>query len=256
MRLVASKILTEIAWVRHGMLAPAWCNGGPDSADNLSFASGPESQVRQARARAAELLGTDPGHFTHVYQVHGSTVFDVTIADRGKGGSPSIPQVGQGDALITADPWLPMAILVADCLPVFLADRRHQAVGLAHAGWKGTLARVTVETLNAMHERFGTDAADVSAWIAPGIGRCCFEVGPEIIDRFACQFPAWDDCWSISSARIDLKEMNSRILQSEGVYPENIEVSGDCTMCEPGYFSYRREGSQTGHNMASLMIVE
>jgi hypothetical protein len=180
----------------------------------------------------------------------------VTVADRGKGSSPAIPQVGRGDALITADPWLSIAVLVADCLPVFLADRRHRAVGLTHAGWRGTLARVTVETLRAMHERFATDPADVAAWIAPGIGPCCFEVGEEVIDQFASQFPAWSDCWSISPARIDLKEVNVRMLQSQGLRRESIEVSGDCTRCGAGYFSYRRQGPLTGHNMAALMIVE
>jgi len=255
-RLVTSRILDEISWLRHGVLVPAWCDGGPDFDDNLSFVSGPESQVRHARVRAAELLGTRPDHFTHVYQIHGLTVIPVTIPDRGKGSSRGIPQVGPGDALITADPWLPIALLVADCPAVFLVDRRQRAVGLAHAGWRGTLAGVGIEALNAMHQRFGTEASDVAAWIAPGIGPCCFEVGQEVIELFASRLPDWSECWSVSPPRIDLKEINSRMLQSHGIPQEKIEVSEDCTVCCAGYFSYRREGARTGHNMAALMIVE
>ncbi|MFH1744253.1 MAG: peptidoglycan editing factor PgeF [bacterium] len=256
MRLVSSENLAAISWLRHGLVGPSWVDGEPDSADNLSFTSGPESLVRAARARAGELLGVDPGYFTHVYQVHGSTVLHVTIADRGKGSSPNIPQIGQGDAMITADPWLPIAILVADCIPVFLVDRSRRAIGLAHAGWRGTAASIGAETVRAMHRQFGTEPQDILAWIGPGISRCCFEVGPEVIEQFESAFPNWNDCWSVSPRRIDLKEINRRILQSAGILRENIDMSEDCTMCDPGYFSYRRMGPSAGHNMCAIMIVE
>lgn len=256
MRLVGSTILGKIGWIRHGMLAPGWSDGCPNPDDNLSFTTDSAPEVRKARGQAAELLGTTPDHFTHVYQIHGSTVIHVTSADRGKGSSPTIPHIGQGDALITRDPWVPIAVLVADCLPVLLVDTRHRAVGLAHAGWRGVLARVPVLTLDAMRYHFGTNPRDVSAWIAPGIGRCCFEVGPSVIDQFSSNFPKWGDCWSVSPMRIDLKQLVGRMLESAGVPGEHIDISSDCTVCHPGYFSYRRDGSRTGHNMAVLMIVD
>lgn len=256
MRLVQSKLLNTISWIRHGIVAPGWKNGLPDPADNLSFTCGSQSNIAKAREQAAALLGTLAEHFTHVYQIHSATVLPVTLEDRGKGSSPRIPQVARGDALITKDTGMPIAILVADCISLFLVDPTCRVVGLAHAGWRGTVAGIGGETVRAMQREYGTRPDDLLAWIGPGISRCCFEVGTEVIDQFASAFSGWEDCWSIEPRRVDLKEINQRILLSEGLKRENIEVSDECTVCGPGYFSYRRDRPLTGHNMGALMIAE
>ncbi len=256
MRLVVSRLLADLPWLRHGVVAPSWCNGKPRATDNLSFDNGPEWQVRRARAEAAQLLGTVPEHFTHVQQVHGSTVWRVTLAERGKGSSPLISQVGRGDALIACDPSLPIAVLVADCIPLFLVDRGRRAVGLAHVGWRGLLAGVIDATLGAMRDHFHTRPWEISAWVGPGIGGCCFEVGRDVIEGFQREFPGWDDCWSVDSHRVDLKRVSARILLKAGIEPECIDVSAECTVCQPGYFSYRRDRPLPGHNMAAMMVVE
>ncbi len=256
MRLVEARIFQGVSWIRHGVLAPSWRDGKPDPADNLSFNSGAESQVCQARAVAGELLGVNPAHFTYMYQVHSATVFRVTRADRGKGAFPNIPQVGNGDAMVTDTTNVPISILVADCIPIFLVDPHNRAIGLAHAGWRGTVGGIVAETIRRMHECFNTDPGDILVWMGPGIDRCCFEVGPEVMAQFQESFPGWELYWLDRSGNINLKEINRRIALVEGVRPENIEISGDCTCCGEGYFSYRRDGARTGHNLCALTIVE
>ncbi|RLF78638.1 peptidoglycan editing factor PgeF, partial [Thermococci archaeon] len=222
----------------------------------LSFTSGPQASVERARERAAALLGTQSAHFTLLEQIHSGAVIPASISDRGKRASPTVPKIGRGDALVTQEPGLPLAILVADCVSVFLVDPARRAVGLAHAGWRGTLAGIGRKTVRVMQNLYETNPRDLLAWIGPGIGRCCFEVGTEVVDEFAAVFPDWNDCWSVEPRRIDLKEINVRTLISEGLSAENIEVSDECTVCRPGYFSYRRDRPLKGHNMAALMIAE
>ncbi len=256
MKLIQSTLLNELPWIRHGIVAPGWKNGTPDPADNLSFTCGSQSNIGRARAQAAALLGTQADYFTHVYQIHSAQVFPVTLADRGRGSSPGVPQVARGDALITKDPAIPLAILVADCISLFLVDPTCHAIGLAHAGWRGTVAGIGRETVRAMQREYGTKPESLLAWIGPGISRCCFEVGTEVIDQFASAFSGWEDCWSIEPRRVDLKEINVRTLLSEGLKRENVEVSDECTVCRQGYFSYRRDRPLTGHNMGAIMIAE
>jgi hypothetical protein len=158
--------------------------------------------------------------------------------------------------MVTDTTNVPISILVADCIPIFLVDPHNRAIGLAHAGWRGTVGGIVAETIRRMHECFNTDPGDILVWMGPGIDRCCFEVGPEVMAQFQESFPGWELYWLDRSGNINLKEINRRIALVEGVRPENIEISGDCTCCGEGYFSYRRDGARTGHNLCALTIVE
>jgi YfiH family protein len=145
--------------------------------------------------------------------------------------------LGQGDALLEDAPGSVVAVKTADCIPILLVDERVRAVAAVHAGWRGTVAEIARKAVDAMRERFGTGAADLHAAIGPGIGKCCYEVGPDVAERFGGQ----------GRGRIDLAETNRRQLLDAGVSAGRIYPSNLCTMCLPDEFhSFRRDKEAAG----------
>ena len=145
--------------------------------------------------------------------------------------------LGRGDALIEDMPGSVVAVKTADCVPILLVDERRRAVAAVHAGWKGTVARIVRCTVEAMRERFGTQPADLHAAIGPGIGKCCYEVGPEVAAHFGVD----------GRGHVDLAEANRRQLIEAGVTPGRIYASNLCTMCRAEEFhSYRRDKEAAG----------
>jgi YfiH family protein len=145
--------------------------------------------------------------------------------------------LGQGDALLEDRPGSVIAIRTADCIPILLADERRRAVAAVHAGWRGTVARIAIAAVDEMRRKFGTDPKDIHAAIGPGIGQCCYEVGPEVAAQFGEQ----------GRAHISLPGANRAQLLAAGVTPEKIYASNLCTMCLPEEFhSFRRDGEAAG----------
>jgi YfiH family protein len=145
--------------------------------------------------------------------------------------------LGEGDALLENAPGAVIAVKTADCIPILLADERRRAVAAVHAGWRGTAAQIAIGAIQAMRERFGTEPADLHAAIGPGIGKCCYEVGPEVSAQFGGQ----------GSIRLDLPAINRAQLIEAGVTAERIYASNLCTMCHVEEFeSFRRDGAAAG----------
>lgn len=190
-----------------------------------------------------------------------------------------------GDAAITRHSGVMLSVQTADCVPILLADTRHRVVAAVHAGWRGTLARIAVKTLGRMQQEFGTRPQDVVAALGPAIGRCCYQVGPEVAQQFAAQFPGAADWFDGPFARLaegedqnwlpwltmmppghqpepervnlDLRAANRWQLLDAGVPPKHIAISMLCTRCRPDlFFSYRREGAATGRLLAMIGIRE
>lgn len=188
-----------------------------------------------------------------------------------------------GDALATQARDLLLGVQTADCIPVLLVDPRHRAVAAVHAGWRGTVARIVEKTVGRMAMEFGTRPKDVLAALGPGIGRCCYEVGPDVVKEFATQFPdaaEWFDGpfamlalgedpnplpWLTMMppghqpppvrCHLDLHAANSAILANAGLQRKNIFAADFCTSCRTDlFFSYRREGV-TGRMMAVIGVV-
>jgi len=178
--------------------------------------------------RDAEL---PPGPLATVKQVHGT---DVLIADQ-----PG--QQGTADGLISDTPGLLVGIRTADCLPILLADPVNRVVSAVHAGWRGTAAEIAQRAIHLMNVRFGSDPTRLEAAIGPGIGLCCFEVGPEV----AREFGPWD---SDSKTCLDLSRINRSQLERFGV--TKIYQSGLCTMCGTGFHSFRRDREQAGRMLS------
>jgi YfiH family protein len=149
---------------------------------------------------------------------------------------------GEADALVTATQGVAVSVRTADCIPILLADRRTGAVAAVHAGWRGTAARIAVETLARMRGEFGTRPEDVVAAIGPGIGECCYEVGIEVARQFGESGP-----------RLNLAAHNLRQLEAAGV--RKIDVVSPCTFCDGRFFSYRREGERAGRMISFIRRV-
>lgn len=189
----------------------------------------------------------------------------------------------KADASMTRTPGLLLGVQTADCVPILLADTRQRVVAAIHAGWRGTLARIAVKTLGRMRMEFGTRACDVVAALGPSIGRCCYEVGPEVAQAFATQFPLaadWFDgpfeqlahgeepLWlpwltmmppghvpPPPRVQFDLRASNRWQLIDAGVPETHIDVNDLCTACRTDLlFSYRREGAKTGRMMAAIGV--
>jgi polyphenol oxidase len=161
-------------------------------------------------------------------QVHSSTC----IPGEGRSGI-----LGEGDALLENTPGSVVAVKTADCIPVLLVDERRRAVAAVHAGWRGTVAQIVRRAVGSMHDRFATDPADLHAAIGPGIGKCCYEVGPEVAAHFGEK----------GRAHIDLPAANRAQLLSAGLAPSRIYVADLCTQCHPlDFHSYRRDKESAG----------
>jgi YfiH family protein len=146
-------------------------------------------------------------------------------------------ELGRGDALLEDAPGSVVAVKTADCIPILLADERHHAVAAVHAGWRGTVANIAQRALEAMRGRFGTEPRDVHAAIGPGIGQCCYEVGPEVAEQFGKH----------GRVHLDLAAENREQLRAAGVPASHIYVANLCTMCGTADFhSFRRDKEAAG----------
>lgn len=157
--------------------------------------------------------------------------------------------LGQGDALLEDRAGSVIAVKTADCMPILLVDDTHRAVAAVHAGWRGTAAHIVAAAVAAMGEKFGTDPAGLHAAIGPGIGKCCYEVGPEVAVQFGEQ----------GRAHISLSDANRTQLLSAGVTPERIYASNLCTMCLAEEFhSFRRDAEAAGrlYSFAGIRALE
>jgi hypothetical protein len=168
------------------------------------------------------------GRLATVKQVHSAEC----VAADGRGGV-----LGEADALLENTPGCAVAVKTADCIPILLVDPGQRAVAAVHAGWRGTAARIAEKAVAAMRQRFGTDPAVVEAAIGPGIGVCCYEVGPEVAARFGHR----------GRAHIDLAQANRAQLEAAGIGADRIHCAGLCTMCNARDFhSFRRDGEAAG----------
>lgn len=245
---------------------------------NLGFTK-EDSPVAVERNRAAFLQaigatsGRKPWHLVTLRQIHSDLIHCVT--------KPSSQPLA-GDGLITNTPGLVLGIQAADCLPVILVDTKRRAIGVFHAGWRGTFKRIVEKGVGEMRRCFGTQPRDIKAVIGPGIHSCCYEVGPELRSQFDAQFEYAAELFHETkdsdpirekypllflTARapghselprkifLDLVEANRRQLIKLGVPARNIEASPLCTSCRRDLlFSYRAEKGKTGRMLAVAAI--
>lgn len=238
----------------------AGASGKPYDFLNLAFHVGDDAEaVWKNRVIFANSLGLKAEDIVSPQQVHGSKVARVTEEHRGMGAMTYETALEGTDALITDEPGLPLMLCFADCTPVLFLDPEHGAVGLAHAGWKGTMEKIAQKTLEAMEREFGTDPAECLAGIGPSIGPCCYEVGQEVEEACRKAFPEKVDRILVQKdgkKHLDLWAANRLSLLEAGMLPKNIESAEQCTACEnPWYFSHRASGGKTGR-IAALIALQ
>ncbi|HCC58464.1 MAG TPA: peptidoglycan editing factor PgeF [Solibacterales bacterium] len=152
---------------------------------------------------------------------------------------------GTADGLISDTEGLLLGMKTADCFPVLIADPQHRAVAAVHAGWRGVAGGIVPAALHAMGQAFGSDAPDLHVAVGPGIGPCCFEVGPEVALQFGQE----------GRVHLDLGQEIARQLAICGVPETQVDTAHLCTFCDPGAFhSYRREGAAAGRMMSVIGI--
>jgi polyphenol oxidase len=207
-------------------------------------------------------LGLEPEHLVTIGQIHGRDVQLATKAHAGHGARPGSIQIGLGDALVTNQIGPVLMTLHADCQPVLVVDpgagRRGPAVGVAHAGWRGTVADIVGATIGVMAAAFGTRVDDVHAVLGPAIGRCCYNVGDDVawVWREIAGTDA-DEALKSDGDRhwFSLTAANWLLLNRAGVRAANVETSAICTKCDgEHWFSHRGQGAQTGRFGAMIAI--
>jgi polyphenol oxidase len=280
--------LAQLDWLAHGFStrpggASEWegnHDGRKSKVLNLGFTEWDRGErVLKNRRDFFAAVNADEMSIIGLRQIHSDVVHVVSSANPG-----SPVDAPKADALITNEPGLLLVVQVADCVPILLADTKRRAIAAIHSGWRGTLQRIAEKALGRMQMEFGTQPRDVIAALGPGIGQCCFEVGPEVAAEFAAKFlnaqewfkgpldslarrdsdPNWlpwltrrppGHALPEPRAHLDLIAANRSILSSAGVPPTNISSSGFCTACCTDlFFSYRRERI-TGRMMAAIGIV-
>lgn len=236
--------------VTHGFstrIEPPAGQYSPGSCFNLSLAVGDRSERVLANRRAfAGALGVDANRLVVPNQTHSANVRRVIEQDAGAGAVDHAAAIPDTDALITDVPGITLALSFADCACVFLLDPVNRAVGVAHAGWKGTVLGVVREIVNSMVVEFGSRPETLLAAIGPCIGRHCYDVGEDVAKKITRAFGSDHRVLSPFSSgkwRLDLKTANLLLLTRAGVPEHSVAISEECTSCSADeFFSYRRDG--------------
>lgn len=280
LQLLRSDKLGELPWLVHAFSTR---RGGVSRvyggrALNLGFtAHDSRGAVERNRALFLQQLGVADGRkswpLITLRQIHSDLIHYVDKVP---------PHLLAGDGLITDTPGLLIAVQTADCLPVIIVDRKHRAVGVFHAGWRGTVKRIVEKGVGEMRKHFGSQPPNLLAAIGPGVQSCCYQVGEEVRTKFESQFAYGAKLFRqvkesdpvrekypllFLTARapghselpvklfLDLVEANRRQLLDAGVPAKNIDTEAPCTACHPELlFSHRAEKGVTGRLMGVVGI--
>lgn len=210
---------------------------------NLSYKVGDaEENVTMNRELFFEKLGIPLSSIAIPGQIHSDHIQN--ISETG--------EYSNCDALITKDKNLFLIVTIADCIPIFLYDSRTRAYAAVHAGWRGTEKGILKKTIEKMRATFSTETNDLFAYLGPSARKCCYHVDEDV----ACKF---DKKYLIDSEgvnyKLDLIAMNYDMLVDTGIGENKIEISGECTICNPSLFhSYRRDKDLSGRMMAVIGI--
>ena len=192
-----------------------------------------------------------------VKQVHGNSV---RLLERGQMPADAAGARPEGDAIVSNVAGLVLAVMVADCVPILVADARRGVAAAIHAGWRGTCARVAVAAIKAMQREFGSSPSDLVAAIGPSVGPDDYEVGDSLVEAFRQEghSEASIRAWFIQTAakpHLDLWTANRDQLIAAGLGAARVHLSGLSTVSHPDVLeSYRVDGDRAGR-MAALIVV-
>ena len=234
---------------------------GPWSTMNLSFTRGDdEAAVHENFKRMAEVISAKEEDIVCAFQTHTSNIRTVTAADRGKGVTRK-REYTDVDGLVTDEPSVTLCIRMADCVPLLFADPEKKAIGMAHAGWRGSVLGIGSGVVKTMGENYGTRPEDLYAVIGPSICGSCYEVGEDVASGLrdhagvtvAEKVLTHEEGMEDGKYLLDLHLLNLLLLKEAGVPEDHIFVTDVCTKCNPSLlFSHRVMGEQRG-NLAALL---
>ena len=216
----------------------------------MSLCYGDTKNSLENRKKFLSSIGIDYRNLICAKQVHGKNVEYVKEENRGNGALNYESSIADTDGFITDKKGVPVAILTADCLPVFIYDPKLPAVALLHAGWRSTEKNIAAEGVSALEERFGSLPQRLFVGFGPSIGSCCFEVGK----NFKSNFP-FGVVTMGGRNFMDIALINRQQLTNCGVKEENIFDPGFCTFSNnQDYFSFRKEADTCGRLISVIML--
>ncbi len=200
----------------------------------------PELSQPAQLAPTLEALGAPGARVAMLNQIHGAQVLRADPA------GPLWP-VGPGDALVCTVPGVVVYVRVADCTPILLVGPR--GVAAVHAGWRGTAAGVLQAAVERLLDWSGQRPEDLRAAVGPSAGPCCYEVGPEVVEGLARHAPLELFLHERPGRRptVDVAAVNLHVLHTLGIQAERLP---HCTVCDPGFHSWRRDGALAGRQAA------
>lgn len=233
---------------------------GDFSTMNLSFSRGDDPvSVLENYKRVSHVLQCDVNDIVCADQTHTTNVRVVTKEDCGKGVTRK-KDYTDIDGLITNVPGIVLATFFADCVPLFIVDPVHKAIGMSHSGWRGTVKKMGQETLRAMKKNYGTDPKDVHVAIGPSICQSCYEVSQDVADEFMESFGINDTNLLYQKEngkyQLNLQYANRLVFQNAGVLEENIEETDICTCCNPKMFHSHRASHGKRGNLGAFMMIK
>lgn len=248
--LVLNGFSTRIGGVSKGYL----------SSLNLGYSRGDlEENVTKNHRIIADAIGFDYTHIVTTNQTHTTNIRVVSSDDAGKG--ITRPRDYRDiDGLVTNVTGLALASYYADCVPLYILDPINKAIGLSHSGWRGTVNKIGVETINLMEVNYGSNPADMIVCIGPSICADCYEVREDVAAEFKNSFSE-DIIDNILSYKgngkyqLNLWEACRKTFIEAGVKPGNINVTDICTCCNKDVlFSHRGSNGRRGNMAAFLML--
>jgi len=217
---------------KNGGISPA-----PFHSLNLGGTDDLPGNIAENRRRALCDLNIDMTQVSYLNQIHSSIVCQAQVGKQ------------TGDALVTNEKNLAIAVGAADCYPVLFYDEKNQVIGAAHCGWKGTLAKIVKNTIDVM-VKLGAETEHIKVAIGQGICKANYQVSEEVIQQFSdAGFST--DCWE--GRQLDLLHANRFVALESGIKTENIWSMNRCTT-EDDFFSYRRDNGKTGRMWALIML--
>jgi len=261
---------------------------------NLGFIeSDKRKTVEQSRSNFFAALGASSFALAELKQTHSTHIFQVVRDDAAQtrfipaGGDAPVSSKGKppsGDAMVTNQPGILLAVRTADCHPILLVDSRQHVIAAVHAGWRGTLRRIAEKTVGVMRAAFGSNPRHITAAIGPGIQACCYAVGEEVVaafhgrfgpserffkpvpideetaalaakypNIFLSPFPPGHEPVNQAAAHLDIAAALREQLLAAGLPSSKIHASELCAACRTDlFFSHRKEGSRTGRMMAVI----
>ncbi len=222
---------------------------GGYSSLNVSFRVGDDPDiVRDNLCDLKKAVGVHDLRIVTMKQIHGERIIDVK--------DKNSKEAGECDGMATQEKQLFLGILTADCVPVLFVAPAHGVVAVAHAGWRGTLAGIAPKMVDHLKGRYSVEPESLQVALGPAIGSCCYEIGADVSTPLIQKWGKLaESCLEMKGSKsfLDLSELNRLLLQDSGIPTQKIFRVGPCTNCAPeDFFSYRREGAETGRQMSFI----